>query len=260
LVRQEKNINSDWSDGDPAPFPSSVEWKGVLFAPTYGSYRIVARSPSPLELSIDEVPIAFQGDSEQTADLLLAKGTHTLQIRTQGMAGHYELSWLPPSETETPIPPSAFLLPPITNNGLLARYYANGQWEGTPAFTQIDPWINFYFQTTPLPRPYTVEWVGNISIPSDGHYLLGLESIDESSLWLDDKQILNDQTPNQYQEAGVDLSAGLHSIRVRFADRTGYTHINLSWTPPGGTREIIPQKVLFPPQGDPDLVKPNTEK
>jgi 4-amino-4-deoxy-L-arabinose transferase-like glycosyltransferase len=259
LVRQEKNINFDWSDGDPVPFPASVEWNGVLLAPTYGAYRIVAHAPAPFEMNIDQVPVVFQNNGEQTADLTLAKGTHTLQIRTQGQPGHYELKWVPPAETETPIPPSAFVLPPITNNGLLARYYANGQWASPPAFTQIDPWINFYVQTIPLPRPYTVEWVGNINIPSDGHYLFGLESIDESALWIDEKLVLDDQTLNQYQEAGIDLAAGLHPIRVRFADRTGYTHINLSWTPPGGTREIIPQKVFFPPQGDPALIKPNTK-
>ena len=63
---------------------------------------------------------------------------------------------------------------PITNNGLLGRFYANPQWEGTPAFTEIDPWVDFYFHITPLPRPYTIEWVGSIHIPSDGHYLFGL--------------------------------------------------------------------------------------
>jgi hypothetical protein len=207
-------------------------------------------------MMIDDVPIAFQGSRGQTADVLLAKGCHSLRVRTQGMTGHYELDWKPPSKNKTPIPPSAFLLPPITNNGLLGRFYANPQWEGTPAFTEIDPWVDFYFHITPLPRPYSIEWVGSIHIPSDGHYLFGLESIDESSLWIDNKQVLDDQRPNQYQEAGIDLAPGFHPIRIRYADRTGYTHIHLYWTPPGGEREIIPQKVLFPPQADPELINP----
>jgi hypothetical protein len=171
------------------------------------------------------------------------------------MAGHYELDWQPPSGNETPIPPSAFLLPPISNNGLLGKFYSNAQWAGAPAFTEIDPWVDFYFHITPLARPYTVEWVGAINIPSSGHYLFGLESIDSSQLWIDDKQVLDDQTPNQYQEAGIDVEAGSHSIHVRYTDQTGYTHIYLYWTPPGADREIIPQEVLFPPQGDPDLIK-----
>jgi len=173
------------------------------------------------------------------------------------MAGHFELAWQPPFGNETAIPQSAFLLPPFTNNGLLGRYYANANWEGTPAFTQIDAGIFFYFHVIPLNRPYTVEWLGNIDIPAGGRYLFGLESMDESALWVDNQQILNDQTPGQYQEAGIELPAGVHPIRVRFSDRTGYTHIYLYWRPPQGGREIIPQSVLFPPQGDPDLLKLN---
>jgi hypothetical protein len=256
LVRTEKNLDFDWQDGDPTSFPFSVEWKGILFTSTYGNYQISMRSPVPMELKIDDVPIVFQTEGNQKkAEVSLAKGTHELLIRTEGMAGHYELDWQPPSGNETPIPPSAFLLPPISNNGLLGKFYPNAQWGGAPAFTEIDPWIDFYFHVTPLPRPYTVEWIGSINIPSSGHYLLGLESIDSSQLWIDGKQVLYDQTPNQYQEAGIDLEAGPHSMRVRYTDQTGYTHIYLYWTQPGKDREIIPQEVLFPPQGDPDMIK-----
>jgi hypothetical protein len=256
LVRTEKNIDFDWQDGSPAPFPFSVEWKGILFANTYGNYQLSLQTPAPMELTIDGVPIVFQNNANQkTAEIYLAKGAHAILIRTEGMAGHYELDWQPPTQNQTPISASAFFLPPITNNGLLGQFYANSQWEGAPAFTEVDPWINFYFQTTPLPRPYTVEWDGAINITSSGHYLFGLESIDTSKLWIDGNQVLDDQTPGQYQEAGMDLAPGFHSIRVRYTDQTGYTHIYLYWTPPGADRKIIPQEVLFPPQGDPELIK-----
>jgi 4-amino-4-deoxy-L-arabinose transferase-like glycosyltransferase len=256
LVRPERNINFDWQNGTPAPFPFSVEWKGILLADTYGNYQITTRSPAPMELTIDGVPVVFQNEgAHETTEISLAKGNHAILIRTQGMPGHYELDWKPPSGNSTPIPSSVFFLPPITNNGLLGQFYANPQWSGTPAFTEIDPWVDFYFQVTPLPRPYTVQWDGSIKISASGHYLFGLECIDTSTLWIDGKQVLDDQTPGQYQEAGMDLVPGFHSMRIRFADKTGYTHIYLYWTPPGADREIIPQEVLFPPQGDPELIK-----
>ncbi len=261
LVRTEGNLDFDWQNGNPALFPFSVEWKGVLLASIFGNYHIFMRSPAPFELTIDNIPITFQIDGDQkTAEITLAKGDHAITIRTEGMAGHYELDWQPPSENnekvnETPIPRSVFLLPPITNNGLLGKFYANPQWGGAPAFTEVDPWVDFYFQITPLPRPYTVEWDGDINIPGSGHYLFGIESIDASTLWIDGSQVLDDQTPGQYQEAGIGLTSGYHSIRIRYTDQTGYTHIYLYWTPPGAGKEIIPQQVLFPPQGDPDLIK-----
>jgi hypothetical protein len=249
-VRTEKNLDFDWQDGGPAPFPFSVEWKGVLLASTYGNYQIFTRSPAPMELTIDGVPIIFQTNGDQkTAEISMAKGTHAILIRTVGMAGHYELDWQPPSENEAPIPASAFQLPPITNNGLLGKFYANSQWSGAPAFAEIDPWVDVYYQVTPLNRPYTVEWTGNIHIPSSGHYLFGLECRDSATLWIDNKQVLDDQNPDQYQEAGIDLVAGLHKIQIHYTDQTGSTHIYLYWTPPGADREIIPQEVLFPPPG-----------
>jgi hypothetical protein len=131
----------------------------------------------------------------------------------------------------------------------------NPQWERAPAITEIDTWIDFYFQVTHLNRPYTIEWTGNIHVPSRGHYLFGLECRDSSTLWIDNKHVLDDKTPDQYQEAGIDLAAGLHSLRIRYTDKTGYTHIYLYWTSPGADREIIPQEVLFPPQGDPESIK-----
>ncbi len=170
LVRNETNFNFDWRDGDPLAFPFGVEWQGILFAHTFGLYRLILHSPAAVELTIDEVPIALEGEGEQTAEVVLAKGNHSLKLRTQAQAGHFELDWQPPSEQQAPIPLSALLLPGITNHGLLGSYYANGDWQGPPAFTQIDSWIHFYFHNPPLPRPYTVEWVGNIDIEKGGQY------------------------------------------------------------------------------------------
>ena len=84
------------------------------------------------------------------------------------------------------MPASAFFLPQIGNHGLLGSYFANDSWQSPPAYTQVDPWIHFYFHQPPLKRPYTVEWVGKIMIAKGGSYRFGLESIDESSLSIDD--------------------------------------------------------------------------
>jgi 4-amino-4-deoxy-L-arabinose transferase-like glycosyltransferase/sugar lactone lactonase YvrE len=257
LVRNESNFDFDWRNGNPAPFPFGVEWSGILFVPEYGSYSLIVRSPNPTIIYIDEVQVALTGNSEQTGEIELAKGNHTIKIRAIAQDGHFELLWIPPSREQVPIPLSSLLLPPITNNGLLGRYYANGNWQNPPAFTQIDPWIHFYFHNPPLPRPYTVEWTGKINIAKGGQYHFGLESIDESSLFIDEKQIINDQTPNQYMENEVDLSPGFHLIRLRFADRTGSTHINLYWTPLGSAQEVIPMDVLFPPQAIEEANNPN---
>jgi hypothetical protein len=151
----------------------------------------------------------------------------------------------------------------VSGNGLLGRYFANGAWEAPAALARIDPMLSLYFHVIPLPRPYTVEWSGKIAIPADGFYSFGLESIDESQLWIDEQPVVAATEHNVYAEGMVELAAGLHDIRIRYADRTDHSHINFYWTPPGGSRQVVPPEVLFPPQGDygrvtvPDLASLN---
>ena len=256
LVRKENQLNVDWRNNDPLPVPFGVEWKSVLYAPVYGNYHLVIHSPSAVELYLDEIKVDLIGDAQQTGEILLAKGTHNLRLRTVGKEGHFEMDWQPPSQALSPIPPSVFLSSPISNQGLLARYYSNNAWQGAPVLERIDAWIHFYYQEIPFPRPYTVEWLGSINIPQDGHYHFGLESIDQSALYIDDQKIIDAQKPNQYQDSELDLKAGLHPIQIYFSDLTGSSHINLFWTLPGGEREVIPSEALYPPSSKLDLLDP----
>ncbi|MEZ4555464.1 MAG: PA14 domain-containing protein [Caldilineaceae bacterium] len=93
-----------------------------------------------------------------------------------------------------------------------------------------------------------MEWTGKIAIPEPGDYAFGLRSIDESTVWIDGTEVTAGVNPNQYAEGALTLDAGLHDIRVRFADRTAHTNVNLFWSPPWGGHEIVPADVLFPPQ------------
>jgi 4-amino-4-deoxy-L-arabinose transferase-like glycosyltransferase/DNA-binding beta-propeller fold protein YncE len=248
MVRNEANFNFEWVNGNPLGFPFYVEWKGVLFAPEYGAYQLGVRTPSPVAIFIDEAQVVLPAPGEQIAKIELAKGNHTIRILAVARDGHFTLLWKPPSGVLSPIPLSSLLLPPITNNGLVGSYFANGSWQNPPAYVEIDPWIHYYFHNPPLQRPYTVEWIGKIKIANAGQYHFGLESIDESSLYIDNQQVINDLSPNQYVEQVVDLPAGFHLFRLRFGDRTGSTHINIYWSPPGSEQTIIPSDVLFPLQ------------
>jgi len=247
LVQNEPDIDTDWKDGNPAQFPFGVKWQGVVYADTYGLYRFAVYSPAPSELYIDNVQINLAGEGVQTGEIELAKGSHELILETLGKEGHFELDWQPPDQKEAPIPSSNLFLPPISNNGLLGKYYPNGAWQAPSAFTEVDSWIHFYYQEQPLPSPFTVEWVGKINITKGGHYAFGLESIDESVLFIDGVQLVSAPEANKLEEGEIDLTPGFHSIDLRYANRTGYAHINIYWAPPDSDREIIPQEVLFLP-------------
>ena len=152
------------------------------------------------------------------------------------------------------IPPSALLSGAVHSNGLLGRFFANGDWNAPEQFARIDPELNLYFHIVPLPRPYTVEWSGKIAIPQNGDYGFGLESIDESTLFIDGQPLLAATVGNQEESTFLFLERGLHDILIRYADRTDHSHINLYWTPPGLGRQPIPSSVLFPPQANYDRV------
>ncbi|MBM4464427.1 MAG: hypothetical protein FJ014_02470 [Chloroflexi bacterium] len=247
LERKDAQISFDWESESPLPVPFSARWEGVLYVPRYGHYHLGLRAPAEGQVYLDE-NLLLEEPGE--ARLLLAKGNHALRVEAEGGAGRVDLYWQPPGEPPNPIPQQfLYTTPPVTNNGLLGRYYRGLEWAGEPALEQIDPSLALYFHVTLLPRPYTVEWVGKVEAPVSGSYAFGLESIDDSWLYVDGQLVVETHVPNQYREGQISLTAGWHDITVRYVDRSSHSHVNLYWRPPGGGQEIVPAERLLPPQG-----------
>ncbi len=266
LVRREMQIGGDWAAASPLPPPFSVEWNGVLRANEHGLHRFYVQSPGCSEerpcpqLFIGESPIFAEGETDGA--VMLARGNHTLRLRAvytgseDGAAAPFSFSWRPPDRGAELLPPSALYVPPVASRGLLGRYFPNGDWQEPESFAQIDPQLDLYFHILPLPRPYTVEWTGMVAIPQSGDYAFGLKSIDESTLWIDGERVAEATSRNVFVQNTISLDAGLHDIRVRYADRTDHSYISLYWRPPWGPEsEIVPAEALFPPQGSYERVE-----
>ena len=248
IVTRDSTLSFDWAAAPPLPEPFSAEWNGVLHVANYGVHDFVLESPGPAELLIGEQQV-LSGTGVLSGSLTLAEGNHALRVRAQGAPGRFELRWRAPDGPVQVVGPGALYGAPMTANGLLARYFANGDWQEPEARARIEDQMGYYVHVPPLPRPYTVEYTGKIAIPVGGAYHFGLESIDESLLYIDGQEVVHATEPNEYVEGGLDLTEGLHDIRIRFADRTDHTHLNVYWMPPGAARAILPGAVLFPPQG-----------
>jgi DNA-binding beta-propeller fold protein YncE/4-amino-4-deoxy-L-arabinose transferase-like glycosyltransferase len=248
LEHQEKSLDLNWPDDAPWGGPFSVEWRGVLYAPHYGPYLLKLEAPAEAQLYLDE-NLLLEGGGVMAQEVTLAEGNHALRVRAVGAEGQLRFQWRPPHGEEALVPVWALYRPPVTNNGLLGRYYQNLDWAAPPALAQIDSSLSMYFHVTPLPRPYTVEWQGVVSIPLAGIYIFGLESIDDSHLYIDDRLVVEATEPNDYREGSIELAEGFHDIRLRYTDRSSHSHINLYWTPPGQGRQIVPSQNLYPPQG-----------
>ncbi|HKG55203.1 MAG TPA: PA14 domain-containing protein, partial [Anaerolineales bacterium] len=238
-------ISLDWAQVQGAAKPIIAELRTMLHVSEYGSYRFSLRGDETGErLWIDENPV-------MDAPLTLARGNHALRLQASDSPRQLELWWQPPSAPEMQqIPAVNLFRPPVTNNGLLGAYYPSPDWSGEPAFTQIDPQIDYYFHIIPLPRPYTVAWTGKLYAPTPGTYQFALSSVDNSQLRLDGSLVVDNPNGHTKVEGNVTLTQGWHDIDVRFADKSGGTQIYLYWMPPGSSEQVlVPTENLLPPMG-----------
>ncbi len=258
VKRKDATLDFTWPEDSPVALPFQVEWEGVLNVDTYGPYRFYLEAPGQAELRIGE-QVILSGDGSAgplVGGLVPARGIHRMRVTAAGGRGALRLSWQPPDGPAETLPEWALYVPPVSSNGLLGCYFANGDWAGDPTLAQIDPKLDMYFHVPVLPRPYTVEWTGKIAIPVAGRYAFGLQSTDESMLWIDGAEVAVSQASrssgDQLARGQVDLATGLHDIRVRFADRTDHTNIHLYWQTPGvagsNALKVVPSELLFPPQ------------
>jgi hypothetical protein len=132
----------------------------------------------------------------------------------------------------------------------LTGYFRDGTlFEISPRAARVDPVISAYFHQTPLPRPYTAEWLGRIYIPEAGTYLFGTEQLSRSRLFIDGQELISNTAANNLIENSIELTVGYHNIRILYEDFEGYSHIYLYWTPPGRERAIVPSVFLWPQMG-----------
>lgn len=228
---------------DQLPFgpPLDAAFDGALNAPASGDYILGVDGPKTFRLSIDRQPVAANGSA---VHVMLARGNHHFELTAtfDDPSQPLRLLWQPPTAARVSQVPSANLFATSdVESGLLGAYYPNGSWSGPPAFQQIDPFVAMYFQVTPLPLPFSIEWTGQLAIPLAGSYALNATSTDSSQIFVDDAAVRTG-TP-------LTLSAGWHPIRVRYEAHSGFSHIELRWQPPGQEWQIVRSEFLAPSAG-----------
>jgi PA14 domain len=158
---------------------------------------------------------------------------------------------------------TAISLPPIVRytvvssrhptKGLLAKYYRNANWTGSPADVEIDREVDFdWSKSMPLPPPFSIEWTGSIAIDQTGAYTFGLIADDGALLEIDGKAVVDvTHILLQKRTGEIYLSTGMHPIRVRYFNLLFGGSVRLSWTVTGRPEQIVPAEVLVPPAPSP---------
>ena len=140
--------------------------------------------------------------------------------------------------------PSACLRPTepdATQTGLTGTYYGDLAMAGEPAFTRVDPEVDFAWKnTTPLngrqAEPFAVRWSGSLVPPVNGRYRLGASGYSGYSLFLDGELVVEyrgiHHAITRTQE--VELEAGrFYDLRLDYANRGLSPQIQLLWSVPG---------------------------
>lgn len=149
-----------------------------------------------------------------------------------------------PSPTPTPVPsPSPTPAPSV--QGITGTYYQSNNWTGT-GVTRVDKNVNG--AVPPFSNTvWSGRWVGKITLPVTGTYKIGTKNDGTVRIYVDGvvwAQKLTDTGPT-FTDKSATLSAGVHTIRLDYANLTGTYYIGLRLeTLPSLPRNIIPPSML----------------
>ena len=146
--------------------------------------------------------------------------------------------------------------------GLLGEYFDMGSdavedfpdipAEKKPTLKLVDKTLNWdstseELGSSKLSDHFYVRWTGMLRVPKDGKYKFYLESDDGSRLFIDNKQIIDNNGLHAMEEKDgeAELKAGDHPIKIEMFENEGEAGMKFSWEAAGGTKEIVPTTALF---------------
>ncbi len=140
--------------------------------------------------------------------------------------------------------PSEFLRPAVADgpqHGLTGEYFAADQIEGAPAFTRLDPCVDFIWKNTTPPGGergdrFAVRWTGFLVPPTSGVYRLGVNAHTHCKFYLDGELLVERRGIHHAmrQTKEVRLEAGrLYRIQLDYVNSGIDPSAQLIWAVPG---------------------------
>jgi beta-glucosidase len=183
----------------------------------------------PLDPSVSVTPLAG----------ITARAGPDVKINVaQGSLGDAPLPTIVPSEVLTP---SAGNGP-----GLLGTYWSNGDMQGTPAVTRVDPTVDLSSAPAGVGPLWSAQWTGTLTPPESGLYRFSLMQAGIARLFVDGELIASGYReatqfvagPAYPVQGAVSLRAGKHvSIRIEYTSKAQLfgAQIHLAWQPPSAS-------------------------
>lgn len=132
--------------------------------------------------------------------------------------------------------------------GILALFYSNATWSGSPTFKKVFKNIDFYWEgiDRPLLPPFSIKFIGDINIEPDTTLLLATD--DGGYLELDGIRVIDDPGPHAEDVKSINLKekSGWYKIEVGFYDLGGGAIVRLKkFGRDGSPRSISPNNLRF---------------
>jgi len=110
--------------------------------------------------------------------------------------------------------------------GLKGEYFNNVSLSGTPAFTRIDPEVNFDWGAEGPGAPlkadgWSARWTADLVTLVDDTYTFDVNSEGGTRLWIDGNRIIDvwaSHVAAKYPSQPTPLKAGIHTLRLEYAD------------------------------------------
>lgn len=237
----------------------STRWTGNVQPTASGTYTFYTMSDDGVRLWVNGTLVidnwTDHSTTENSGSIVLNEGAYyDIRLDYYENTGYSDmrLSWLPPGGVKQIIPQSQ-LSSTQQGAGVPATYFDNLDFTG-PTVNRVDPKIDFDWGSgSPHPsigvEEFSTRWIGSVRAPVSGSYTFHTMSDDGVRLWVDGALIVENWTvhPATENSGTITLSAGQrYEFQLDFYENFGAAVARLSWTPPGGSKEIIPQQNLHP--------------
>jgi hypothetical protein len=231
LVRTDAVINFDWGTGSPVAGLHadnfSVRWTRTPYFHA-GTHRFSVRSDDGVRVWLDGELIINQwhdaGSATYTADRKLMAGPHTLRVEYYEGAGAASIRFWWERLGEFP--------------QWRGEYYGNADLAGQPVLLRNDSTIAFDWgrgapdAVLPIDE-FSARWTRVLPF-EEGLYRFHIWVDDGVRLYVDDKLVADEWQDGARREVTVDhqMSAGNHSLRVEYYERSGDALIHIWWEKP----------------------------
>jgi hypothetical protein len=235
-------------------------YEGYIEITTQGLYTFYSNSDDGSRIYIDQ-RIVVDNDGihplqEVSGAVFLSPGYHRITVDyfdkdgSEGLA----IGYSGPGVSKQPIPDGVLFKEkpetPALEGGISYRYF-EGNWSLVPDFGKLVPVkvgiaANFDLGKRNKDDYFGFQFEGFISLLNAGNYAFHLNSDDGAKLFIDDLLVVSNDGihPATERDGSIDLSEGVHKIRVDYFETQGGQVLDVAYEGPGVSKRSIPSGVL----------------